>query len=1020
MGKIKISKHLGMWFVLLAAMLHCTTVSAQQHMISGQVKDDQGTALIGVSVQVKGTGNGAATDANGEFRIKAATASVTLALSFVGYESQEVQASAGQPVLIVLQPSSKQIGEVVVVGYGTQKKVNLTGSVSVIEGKTMTSRSVASASLALQGAAPGVTVRQQSGVPGGDGGSIRIRGVGSMNAGSNPLVLVDNVEMSLDAIDPNNIASISVLKDAAAAAIYGSRAANGVVLITTKRGAKGVNVNYNGYLAKQSPTDLPKKVNALDHMKLWDVAQVNSGVPAAFTQQIADYERLGPDNFARFNTDWQDLVLVNNGLMHNHNVNVSAGSDKIKIFGSGSYLDQNGLTATTDYNRLDLRFNSDIELTKKLSASVDVVVNRSERTWPGQGTPQSIIRAMIGLPAISPGKFNTGEYGEGWSNLNPAAQAEAAGFNKLVSDSRILTGSLTWKPFEGMEMLASYSSNNWTGHTRALQKQYGIYVPDLANNKLDLARMWPTQSSIADNSSRGKRNVFRAQATYTKEVGDHNFSVLGGFTTELYNTSNVNASRLNLLSPNFPYIDAADPTGQTMSGGETEYAMASAYARVNYNYKEKYLLELNGRFDASSRFRKDNWWKLFPSVSAGWKISEENFWKPIARTVNTAKLRASYGALGNQDLSTYYPAFSTFNGGTAYDYYFNYGISSGYALTTAANPNIRWETSKILDIGVDLAFMNNRLTVTGDYFRRNIIDMLQLDGVPNYVGLGAPYVNLGAMRNTGWEVGLGWKDRIGEFGYNAQLNLSDVRNEITNLGGKEYINGAIVTREGYAFESYFGYEAIGLFQSQDEISKAPFHFANTAPGDIRYRDVSGPDGIPDGKIDANDRVVLGNSFPRYEYSLNLGGNYKGLDLGVFIQGVGKRNNYMSGTGAQPFYSASFQGTIFEHQRDAWSPENKDAAYPRLTANNIANNYVASSFWVRSGAYTRLKNVVLGYTLPKSVVGRAKIQSVRVYVSGQNLVTWDKFFPGFDPEQTNTGGEFYPIMKTYTVGLNVNF
>nr|WP_295872943.1 TonB-dependent receptor [uncultured Chitinophaga sp.] len=1026
MGKFTRHWRLGSFLLLLLVILQQPYAFGQKnYLFKGSVKDKDGTPLIGVNVVMKGTTKGGTTNANGDFQFAGTTETATLVFSFVGYKTQELAATSQQVVNIYLEPSNKQIGEVVVVGYGTQKKVNLTGAVSVIEGKTMTTRSVASASLALQGAAPGVTVTQQSGVPGGDGGTIRIRGIGSINAGQNPLVLIDNIEMSLDAIDPNNIASISVLKDAAAAAIYGSRAANGVILITTKRGISGVSVSYNGYVAKQSPTNLPKKVDGLDHMKLWDIAQVNAGLPPAFTQQIADYEKMGPDNFNRFNTDWKDLILVNNGIMHNHNLSLSAGSEKIKVFGSGGYLDQNGLTANTNFKRLDLRFNTDIAITSKLSAAADIVVNRTERNWPGQSSPQGIIRAMIGLPAIAPGQFNTGEWGEGWSNMNPAAQAKDGGWDKRVTDSRILTGTLTYKPIKGMELLASYSSNTANGHARVFTDQYKIYTPDVANNKLLFARNWPANNSLIDNNAQTTRNVFRSQASYNWNMGQHAFTVLGGFTTELFKTSYVNTQRQNLISPSLPYLDAADPLGQTMSGAQSEYAMASAYSRINYNYKEKYLLEINGRFDASSRFRKENWWKLFPSVSAGWRISEENFWKSISHVINSAKIRGSYGSLGNQDLvvngvANYYPTYAMYSTGGSFDYYFNNVVNAGYALTTAANPFIRWETSKILDAGIDFTALNDHLTVTADYFSRNITDMLQLDGVPTYVGLGAPFVNIGSMRNTGWELGIGWKDRAGEFTYSVQANLSDVKNEVVSLGGKEYINGAFIMREGHPLNSYYGYQAQGFFQSQEEIDKAPFHFANTKPGDIRYADVSGADGKPDGKINAYDRVVLGNSFPRYEYSLSLNGQYKGFDLNIFFQGVGKRNNYMSGTGAQPFYSANFQGTIFEHQKDAWSPDNTDAAYPRLTPNSIANNYATSSFWMRSGAYLRLKNVVLGYTLPKTVTSNAKLRSVRIYASGQNLLTFDKFFPGFDVEQTNTAGEFYPIMRTFTIGLNANF
>lgn len=1007
-------------YMLLVMVFHEQQAYGQQYTIRGKVTDQTGQALPGATVLIKGSSNGTITDVEGQFQLPANQERVTLTITYIGFETTEIEASSSEEVSVILQESSQQLSEVVVVGYGTQKKVNLTGSVSVVEGEKLTNRQVGSTSLALQGTAPGVTITQQSGVPGGDAGTIRIRGIGSINAGQNPLVLVDNVEMSLDAVDPNNIESISILKDAAAAAIYGSRAANGVVLITTKRGAEGVNVSYNAYVTQQQPTNLPEKVNALDHMKLWDVAQVNSGLPPAFTDQIADYEAMGADNFARFNTDWKDLVLTNSGLMHNHNLNISAGTDRIKVFASGSFLDQKGLTANTDFIRADLRFNTDLAITDKLSASMDLVLNRTDRTWPGQQTPTTIINRMLGYPATAPGRFDTGEWGEGWSNINPAAAAVDGGFDELVTDSRIIQGTIKYRPVEGLELLASYSSNGWKSRNRHLTKQYEIYEADLANNTLNLARLWPNFNSLEDNITDNYQNIFRTQATYNKTIDKHSFTLLGGFSTEAYNTSYINTYRQNLLSTDRSYLNSGDPIGQTMSGGESRYTMVSAYSRVNYNFDERYLLELNGRWDASSRFRQENWWALFPSVSAGWRISEESFWGGLADIINDAKIRASYGALGNQNLSTYYPTYSPFNSGAAYNYYFNDAVNAGYALTTAANPGIVWETSRSLDIGADLGFLNNRLTLTADYFRRDIEDMLMINPIPAYVGLAAPYVNAGSMRNTGWELAAGWRDQIKDFNYQVSFNMSDVKNEVTDIGGSDIISGASIIREGHPLNSYYGYIAEGLFQSQEEIDSAPFHYGNTAPGDIRYKDISGPEDEPDGKIDNFDRAILGNYFPRYEYSMNLAAQYKGLDFTVFFQGVGKRDNYMSGTGSQPFYSAGFQGSVFEHQKDYWSPENTDAAYPRLTANSIPNNYVTSSYWVKSGAYLRLKNVVLGYTLPQSLIEHISMKSARIYISGQNLVTWDNFFPGFDPEQRDTAGHFYPIMRTYTVGLNINF
>jgi TonB-linked SusC/RagA family outer membrane protein len=1021
----KQKRRMSWWLAVLITICQQYYVAAQSQDLRGKVTESTGGTLPGVTVLIKGTSIGTATDAEGNYKLTLSKNSGTAVFSFMGMVSQEIVFNGPGEINVSLVSDSKTLNELVVVGYGTQKKVNLTGSVSVIDGEKLSNRQVASTSLALQGAAPGVTITQQSGVPGGDAGTIRIRGIGSINAGQNPLVLIDNVEMNLDAIDPNNIESISVLKDAAAAAVYGSRAANGVILITTKRGANGINISYNAYVSDQKPTDLPDKVNALEHMKYWDIAQINSGLPAAFTSQIAAYEKNGPDNFSLFNTDWKKLVLTNSGMMQNHNLNVSGGTERIKVFASGSFLDQKGLTANTNYKRADFRFNTDIAVTKTLSASMDLVLNKSNRLWPGQSTPQSIIRQMLGFPATTPGRYDTGEWGEGWSNANPAAQAEDGGFARSITNSRIIKGTVTYKPIEGLEILATYSSNYYTTHGRNFTDQYKIYNADPSTKTLILARPWPALNSLSDNNSENIQNLFRAQATFNKAFGKHNFTVLGGFSTEDFSTSNVNTFRQNLLSPDRPYLDSGDPLGQTISGGASKYSMVSAYGRLNYNYNEKYLLEVNGRMDASSRFRQENWWKLFPSVSGGWRMSQENFWSGISHIVNDAKLRASYGTLGNQNLirggaSDYYPSYSTFYSGTAYNYYFNNVVNAGYALTTAANPNIKWETSKILDIGADFGLLRNRLTVTADYFQRDIKDMLQLVPIPGYVGLASPFVNVGSMRNTGWELAIGWKDKISDFNYQVQFNISDVKNKVLKNGGTPIINGANIQQEGYALDSYYGYQADGLFQTAEEVKNAPFQYGNTAPGDIRYKDISGPDGVPDNKIDSYDRTILGNYFPRYEYSFNLAAQYKGFDVTAFFQGVGKKDNYLSGTGSQPFYSANFQGSMFKYQEDFWTPQNTGAAYPRLTANSIPNNYVTSSYWVRSASYLRIKNVVLGYTLPKMLTEKVKIKSARIYLSGQNLVTWSKFFPGFDPEQKDTGGEFYPIMKTYTVGINIKF
>lgn len=1019
MNQMKKKVHkLWMYAGLFAALaLSGYPVHAQQE-ITGKVTAGNGRPLPGVKVMLKGTDVSTATNEEGLFRIRTMTDSDVLVFSALGLLNHEEAAGNRTSISVVMQEGVQDLEEVVVVGYGTQKKVNLTGAVSVVAGDRLAERQVASASAALQGMAPGVMVTQQSGLPGSDAATVRIRGISSMFAGKDPLVLIDQVEMNMNAIDPNNIASISILKDAAAASIYGSRAANGVILITTKRGVDaGTRISYNTYTGVQRATNLPDKVSGVEHMELYDLGLQNVDRAPVFTDAIAAYHQSGPDNFTRFNTDWKGLMLTNDGLMTNHNLNVAAGAGRVKVYASGSYLKQNGLTANTTLDRFDLRLNSDVQVLSNLSASFDMVQNLTDRRWPFT-SPNILMMQMIGLPASLPGKFDSGEYGEAWNNSNPVALAEAGGFDNRLTRSSVLTGTLTYRPVQPLEIMATYSSSMNRPRARSMQKQYQVYLPDVANNRLEEGVIYPATNMLDESWNESAQRIFRTQATYNQLLKAHNFQALAGFSAEDFSSISLSAGRQNFINTDMPYLNTGDAGTMINAGGISEWAILSFYSRLNYAYNDRYLVEVNGRWDASSRFAAGSRWGFFPSVSAGWRLSEEPFWSSLKPVVNEWKFRFSYGELGNQNLTSFYPTVAQFSPGAAYNYFFNNTIVSGYATTQAANQRIRWESSRQLDIGADAGFFNNRLTLTADYFKRNITDMLQVLPIPLLVGLSAPYVNAGSMENRGWELGLGWNDRRGGFSYGIQLNLSDVRNKVIDLNGEEYISTQTIIREGHPIDSYFGYFADGLFQSQAEIDGAPVHFPNTRPGDVRYRDISGPDGEPDGVIDNYDRAVLGDAFPRYEYSADLRAGWKGFDVSIFFQGVGKRDNYMSGIGAWAFHSTNFQGSAYAHHKDYWTPENPDASYPRLTV-GIDNNQKPSQYWIRSGAYLRLKNAILGYTLPTQVSARLGIGELRFYVSGQNLFTWDDFYPGFDPERENNTGQFYPIMKTYSIGLTLN-
>lgn len=1005
---------------LLMLMLCCVVLTAwaQETRVSGKVINSAGEPVAGASVLIKGKSSGVSTNAAGGFTISINPGEIVVITS-VGFDAQEIRTN-GSFISATLKANNDILSDIVVIGYGTQRKATLTGSVSTIKGEDLIRRQVASTSNLLQGAAPGVTVTQQSGRPGADGASIRIRGIGSINAGTYPLVLVDNVEMSLDAIDPNVIESISVLKDAASTAIFGSRAANGVILVTTKRGKKGTSFSYNAFASLQDATNLPTKLTAVEHMELYNEALVNSGRAKAFTDQlILDYKNNPADNFRYFDTDWVGQVLSKSGLMQNHNIIFSTGGDKVNFLASGTYLNQQGLTATTGYKKYDLRMNADFKVNEKVTLRGDFIYNKSMVEEPGGSSAEFIIRQALGVPAIGAGKFADGQYGDaGQSNKrNPLAQAEASGFNRTETPSLIMKGTILYHPVKNLEFEAFVANNTFSPHNKRYNKNYNVYRPDLVSSTLVFDSPYPGVNSIQESDINGRRNNYLVQGTYTPVFRRHNFKLQAGFQGEDLKTDTLGASRTNLPSDQ-PYINVGTENLGN-SGGSGEYALAGFFGRLGYNFDNKYLVEFNGRYDGSSRFSQalDKQWGFFPSVSAGWVISEEAFFGGAKNVFDYFKIRGSYGSLGNQNVGGYYPFAS--NLAPNQNFYFNNALTSGLALTTAPNNNLSWENSIQSDIGVDAALFRNRITITFDVFKRRLEDMLLRVPVPLLLGQGSPLVNAGSMNNTGWEAAVTYRDNLNGFRYNVTANFSDVKNKVDDLFNQELFNGVFISRVRSPLNSYYGYVAEGLFQTVEEVTAAPLHFTNTKPGDIRYKDVSGAQGKPDNKIDQFDRVVLGNNFPRYEYSLNANAGWKGFDINIFFQGVGKRNSYVSGTGAWAFYAADFIPSGYDFHKDRWTPENPDASYPRLT-DGLTNNQAASSYWMKDGSYLRFKNLAIGYTLPASVISRFKITQLRFYLSGQNLATWDNYLPGFDPERNENDGQFYPIMRTTTIGVNLRF
>ena len=978
--------------------------------IMGKVTDTLGAPLQGVNIKLKGTSTSTTTDTDGKYSISIPDGNGTLAFSYLGFTTQEVEVNGRNTINILLKERASALNEVVVVGYGTQKKVNLTGAVSVVTGKDIDTRPVGQTSAALEGIAPGVTVTQSSGRPGGDAGTIRIRGVGTIptkNNGSNsdPLVLIDGIEGTMNNIDANIIESISILKDAASASIYGSRAANGVILVTTKRGSgKKISITYNSYAGWQKPTNMPDVVDALDHMLLMNEAYTNVGRTQLYPNDLIEQYRSqnGESSDKYPNTNWQKEVLTGSGFQQSHFVNINGGSDNIRVLTSVGYFDQKGIIENSGYRRYTVRNNTDITFSKKLGMKFDLQFVNGITKEPAIGTG-NVFNYMDGIPANQLARNSNGTWGIGWNGLNPVAASIDGGTNQTTSPSGIINASLNYRPVEWLTAEFTIAPKLGEAIDKNFNKSIQTYYPDGT-----IGYKSPALTSLTENNSRSVYNNMRATLTMNKGFAAHTLKVLLGASQEDYHNDYISAFRDTYILPDYPVINAGSAVNQQTTGTSEEWALRSFFGRINYDYKQKYLLEVNGRYDGSSRFSTGNKYAFFPSASAGWRISQENFMQPLKNVVDELKLRASWGRLGNQNIGVY-PSITSVDLGSGT---LGKQIANIAALNTLANSDIRWESTEMSDVGIDMVLFSN-LTITADYYNRKTKDILLLLNIPLIMGLDAPFQNAGVVSNKGWEVSIGYKGSINEFKYGVNVNLSDVINKVVDMRGINQ-TGLQVSREGYAYNSIYGLQAEGFFKDAQDVASHAKQYGTVAPGDLKYKDQNN-----DGVINDNDKVVLGSTIPRYTFGVNFNSSYKGIDLSFLLQGVGKANSYLYGPGIMPFSVGNLGGTILEPNKDRWTPATPNAKYPRL-AFGESNNEQNSSFWMKDASYVRLKNVQLGYTFPVSISSMAGIKKLRLYVNGSNLFTLDKFWDGFDVESPVGTVSVYPQVKVYSFGLSANF
>jgi TonB-linked SusC/RagA family outer membrane protein len=999
---------------------------AQQLKVTGKVTDATGNPLDGATVQVKGTKNNAITNLQGMFIIKANKGEILL-ISTIGFTSKEVVVS-NEFLEVQLVLESKDLQDVVVVGYGTQKRGKITASVATVTGDQLIRRPLANVSMGLQGMAPGVTVRQGSGQPGADAGQINIRGIGSVSGSSAPLIIVDGVEFAnMNDVDANVIENISIIKDAAGAAVYGARGTNGVILITTKRGQKGkTSIAFNSFVTAQRPTNMPTTLSAVDNMLLQNESRAATGSTILpFSQaQIDLYRNNAPNNFTVFNTDWQDLIFQNTGLMQNHNIVVTGGGDKSRFMASGTYLNQQGLLTNNQFTRYDLRINGDVDITDKIKFSTNLFYTKSTNYVPAGASTTEIIQRGITMARQWAGKFDEGKYGDAGqsNNVNPIALAENSGVTKTETPTLSMRFALKAEIIKNLFLEVAY--NNRASYTQSIRpgRTYSVYSPNPASNSLNyIGEFGVLDSALTYTNNRTNNNQYYASGDYSFKIAKiHNIKVQAGMQSFDNYTESVSATRFGLQYPDRPYFGFATSSTQPSVGGSaTENALLGYFARLNYDLMNKYFLELNARNDGSSKFgAKENKQRAtFAGASAGWIISKENFMSKLS-AINFAKLRLSYGALGNEGTSGgNFPFVAQVSNNI--DYYFNNVITRGNALANIPNVNLSWERSTQFDIGLDLSLLKNKLNITFDYYEKKITDMLISVPVPAYAGFASSTsfipANVGSMINKGWEFSATYKNKVGKLSYSITGNISDVKNMVLNTNNQDIVGGNNqISRAGYSINSYRLYQTNGLYQVGENYNSPINGTRLTGAGDIRYKDVNGS-----GVLNDSDRVIMGNNFPRYDYSTDITLSYGSFDLNIFIFGVAKRDNYISGLGVQPFAAPNWFASGLTTALDRWTPNNPGAAYPRLYDGGNGN-YIGSDFWLRNGAFLRVKHITLGYNLSKKWMEKMKFQQFRVYASVVNPFTISNYEPGFDPEINNNNAAFYPIMRTATIGFNVRF
>ncbi len=1007
-----------------------TSKKNEKQKVSGVIVDQNGEPLIGATVMVKGTNEGAITDLDGRFTVNAAKGE-KLQVTYVGFNPETIAVGNTNDMKISLTETDNTLNELVVIGYGTVKKKDLTGAVASVKGDELASKNTTNVSTALQGSVSGLMVRRDNNAPGASAGSMHVRGVTTIGD-SSPLIIVDGVQCdNIDYVNANDIESVSVLKDAAAASIYGSKAAAGVILITTKRGDESkISISYNGEFGWEIPTKQPDMVGVTRYLEMNNELLYNDNPAAGYFQQwTADQTKnwltlnaTDPDHYPI--TDWRGMMMKNSAPRMTHTVSLSGGNKTVKSQASFTYDDVDGLYEGRGFRRLMVRSNNDFVFNKYITASVDINIRNAR----SESTNYNPFEDMRKMPAIYPAVWENGGLAEGKSGANPYGLLTHGGSSLSHSTQVGGKAQLNIKPIDGLTISGIVSP--FINYSK--KKAFRFAVPYTLMDDINAiggymegnGTTWGT-NKLSEERKDNWHITTQALANYMRSFGKHDLTVMAGFENYVLSSEELGAARDQYELTKYPYLNVGPEDFKDNNGKGTRYTSNSFFGRVLYSFDNRYLFQANIRRDGSSRFAKKYRWGTFPSFSAGWVITKEKFMENVnPSALSFLKLRASWGKLGNERIGeNYFPYMSLITFGDSYFYENGELVSDKTAsIRTLAVEDISWETTTSTDIGIDANFFNSRLRFTADYYWKKTTGMLLDIQIPWSMGYADPKTNAGKMKTHGYDIELSWNDHIGDFTYGVSFNLSDFISKIDYLNNSDIIKDNKLKRAGEIFNTWYGYICDGIYQTQEEVDNSARLNNTVTVGDLKYRDISGPEGKPDGVISSEyDRVPLGNSLPRFQYGGTINAGWKGIDLSIAFQGVGKQNAYLERAMVEPLRN-NYGNIPAIIDGKYWSvfntpQENLAAEYPRLTNTTKGNNYAASDFWIFNGSYFRLKNITLGYTLPQVWTKKAFIQKARIYFSASDLFSIDNYPKGWDPEM---GVNAYPITTSLIVGVNLTF